>query len=62
MTTAKTRQARSLWRVFSVPFWIAVTSSIGLVTALVGDGLLDFISWVCLAIPLVVSARYLVSK
>jgi hypothetical protein len=57
MTTAKSRRPRSLWRVFAAPFAIAATSSVGLVTALVGDGLLDLISWACLAIPVVVSAR-----
>lgn len=55
-------QTRSLWRVFSAPFWIAVTSSIGLIAALVGDGLLDLISWICLAIPALVTARGLSGK
>ncbi len=64
MTTAKKRQAqpRSLWRIFAAPFWIALTSSIGLVAALVGDGPLDIVSWVCLALPVAASAWFLSGK
>ena len=34
---------------FIAPAWIAVASIVGLVSALVGDGLFDAISWVVFA-------------
>lgn len=39
---------------FGAPTAIAVASLIGLVSALLGDGLRDWISWVGLAVPVVV--------
>lgn len=41
-------------RVWAVPATIAVVSLVGLVAALLGDGLNDWISWIGLAVPLVV--------
>ncbi|SDI11295.1 hypothetical protein SAMN05216189_1002145 [Pseudomonas delhiensis] len=45
---------RNLWRVFRWPLALAVLSLVGLVSALVGDGPWDALSWVALGIPLVV--------
>ncbi|MFD1143305.1 hypothetical protein ACFQ4C_19410 [Larkinella insperata] len=45
---------RSFWRVWTVPIILAILSLVGLIAALVGDGLLDFVSWLTLGIPLVV--------
>lgn len=36
---------------FAWPAIIAVLSAIGLVSALVGDGILDAVSWATLAVP-----------
>jgi hypothetical protein len=44
----------SLWRVFGIPLAIAVVSGIGLAAALFGDGTWDALSWLTLAVPVVV--------
>lgn len=41
-------------RVWAAPIVIAIISLIGLVAALLGDGLNDWVSWIGLAVPLVV--------
>jgi len=41
-------------RVWAAPIAIAAVSLVGLVAALLGDGLNDWISWIGLAVPLVV--------
>ena len=48
--------SRSLRRIWEVPLLLAVLSVAGLVSALVGDDLWDALSWVTLAVPLVVAA------
>jgi hypothetical protein len=50
------RAQASLLGIFGVPLVIAVTGLIGLVTALLGDGLVDAFSWIGLFIPIVVIA------
>jgi len=42
---------RSLWMIFRWPLLIAVVSSVGLVSALLGDGVWDALSWAALGIP-----------
>ncbi len=42
----------TLWRVFGIPLLIAIVSLIGLLSALIGDGLWDALSWAALALPL----------
>ncbi len=46
---------RSLSRIFAIPFALGVVSGIGLVVALVGDGLWDAAGWIALAIPVLVT-------
>jgi hypothetical protein len=41
----------SLARTFGVPALIAVASLTGLISALMGEGLADWISWIGLGIP-----------
>ena len=50
--------ARSLWRVFAAPIVITVVSLIGLIAALVGDGVMDVVSWVALGLPVAISAWF----
>jgi len=50
----KRNGARSLWQIFRAPVWIGVLSLVGLVTALVGDGPYDVLSWLGLGIPCMV--------
>jgi hypothetical protein len=44
--------------VFGIPALLAVTSGFGLVSALVGDGLWDALSWFALGAPLAVIACF----
>lgn len=46
----------SLARTFAAPFFIGVASLIGLIAALLGDGLNNLISWIGLAVPVLVIA------
>ena len=49
------RHSQSLWTVFRWPLLIGLLSIIGLISALVGDGFLDLVSWASLAVPVVIS-------
>lgn len=51
---------RSLRSVYGIPALLALVTSCGLLSALLGDGLWDALSWIALAIPLAVLAWYLV--
>lgn len=42
---------QSLWMIFRWPLLIGVASIVGLVSALVGDGAWDVLSWATLGIP-----------
>lgn len=53
------RRARlTLRQVFGAPLAIAVLSGVGLISALVGDYVWDILSWLALAVPVVVILRY----
>lgn len=53
------RRARlSLREVFGVPLAIAFLSAIGLVSALLGDDVWDVLSWLTLAVPIVIILWY----
>ena len=45
---------RNLSDVFRWPIVIAVVSAIGLLSALVGDGVMDAVSWALLSVPIAV--------
>ena len=42
---------RSLAQIFAAPLVIAILSTVGLISALVGDGWWDAVSWVALGLP-----------
>ncbi|MHC2465280.1 hypothetical protein [Bradyrhizobium embrapense] len=42
---------RSLTQIFAAPLVIAIVSTVGLISALVGDGWWDAVSWVALGLP-----------
>jgi len=42
---------RSLSQIFAAPLVIAIVSTVGLISALVGDGVWDAVSWVALGLP-----------
>jgi hypothetical protein len=46
---------RSLGTIFLVPMIVALTSCAGLLSALLGDGLWDGLSWLALSVPVVVA-------
>lgn len=48
----------SLWRIFRWPLPIAVVTLVGLLSALIGDGLHDALSWLLLSGLLVLMAVF----
>jgi hypothetical protein len=44
--------------IYRIPLLIAVVSAIGLASALLGDGMWDGLSWLTLAVPVVLAAMY----
>jgi len=59
MTASRIPGRRTLWQIFRWPLALAVTSAVGLVSALVGDGAYDALSWLMLALPCAVVAAAL---
>ncbi len=53
---------RSLREIFAAPLVIAVLSTIGLVAALVGDGVWDVASWATLGVPVLLFAVFLARR
>jgi len=49
---------QSLGDIFLIPAIIAVVSCAGLISALVGDDVWDWLSWVTLSIPIAVGVWY----
>jgi hypothetical protein len=49
---------RTALQVFAVPIVLGVLSAIGLVAALLGDDVWDYVSWLALGIPCVVMAWF----
>jgi hypothetical protein len=56
------RSSAGLVRVLGAPLALAVLSAVGLVSALLGDGVWDLLSWFALALPVAVTVRYLVRE
>lgn len=50
------RAPRSLRQIFVIPLVLGILTTVGLIAALVGDGIWDWLSWVTLGIPTVVCA------
>jgi hypothetical protein len=49
---------RNAFRVFGVPAVLAIASAAGLISALLGDGIWDMLSWFALGAPLTVIAWF----
>ena len=45
-------------RLWGWPIVLGIVTAVGLVSALVGDGLWDFVSWLGLGLPVAMSAWY----
>ncbi len=50
---------RTLAQIFAWPLVIGVLSTVGLVSALVGDGVWDGLSWLTLFLPILLYAGFL---
>lgn len=50
---------RTLAQIFTWPLVIGVLSTVGLISALVGDGLWDGVSWLALLLPILLYALFL---
>lgn len=49
----------SACRIWGMPILVGISSALGLLAALLGDGLWDVLSWVFLGIPVMLCLRYL---
>lgn len=52
--TSNPRTGNGPWRILGVPALLGGLSAVGLLSALLGDGIWDVLSWLTLAIPLMV--------
>jgi hypothetical protein len=56
------RTRRSLSQIFAVPLLLGGLTTVGLIAALVGDGIWDGLSWLTLGVPVVVCLYYLARR
>jgi hypothetical protein len=49
------REPRTLWQIFAIPLLLGILTTVGLVAALVGDGIWDALSWLTLGVPIAVT-------
>lgn len=50
----------NFWHIWTIPLMLGGVSLLGLLAALIGDGFLDLVSWVSLAVPLLAIGRFIV--
>jgi putative flippase GtrA len=55
---AAIKKQHATWSTFRVPTYLGIITLVGLVTALVGDDLWDWLSWAGLGIPVAVIVYY----
>jgi len=48
----RTDHLQSPGEVFRIPIWLGIASAVGLVSALLGDGIWDVLSWVTILAPI----------
>ena len=49
----------TFWKVWLAPVILGLLSGIGLISALTGDDIWDFVSWLTLGIPVAITIWYL---
>ncbi|MGD9838107.1 MAG: hypothetical protein AB7F72_05240 [Afipia sp.] len=49
-------------QIFAIPMLLGVLSVVGLVSALVGDGVWDGVSWATLAVPIVLCGYFFLKR
>jgi hypothetical protein len=54
----KQRPVNSVSAIYRIPLQIAAITGIGLASALLGDGVWDWLSWLSLAVPIVLTTVY----
>lgn len=59
MTAIQSSRWKTFWQIFGWPVVIGILSIVGLLSALLGDGIWDGLSWVMLAIPIVLYGFFL---
>lgn len=47
------------WKVWGIPIVIGIASTVGLLSALTGDGFYDLLSWATLGFPVAITLWYL---
>ena len=56
--TRSRRATHTTAQIFTAPLAIGTISALGLTTALLGDGLWDWMSWIALSLPVAVAVAY----
>lgn len=54
MAETENKSESTLRQTFAVPFWLALASAVGLLAALLGNGPLDWASWLMLGLPVLI--------
>ncbi len=49
-------------QIFAIPMVLGVLSVVGLISALVGDGVWDGVSWVTLAVPILLCGYFFLKR
>jgi hypothetical protein len=60
--TRGARYRRTFWQIFAAPVVVGALSAVGLVAALVGDGWWDGLSWLALALPVLLYLFFIVRR
>jgi hypothetical protein len=60
--TARKAGTQSLAQIFAVPTALGAITAIGLIAALVGDGIWDVVGWLSLGVPVVVIVWFLLLR
>jgi hypothetical protein len=56
------RRRQTNGQIFAIPMVIGILSVIGLLSALIGDGVWDAVSWLTLGIPIVLCVYFFVRR
>ncbi|WP_420135338.1 hypothetical protein [Rhodopseudomonas sp.] len=56
--TKPRRASHTTAQIFAAPLAIGIITALGLTTALLGDGLWDWMSWIALSLPVAVAMVY----
>jgi hypothetical protein len=49
---------QTIGQIFAIPLALGILSTVGLISALVGDGVWDGLSWIALGIPILLCAYF----